>query len=100
VAFSGSAGSWEHSPQLRARLVAAVDSAPAPILFLQAANDYSVAPAQVLSEERRRMGKPYEVKIYPPVGETPDDGHGFLFRDIRIWETDVFAFLDQALQRQ
>jgi dienelactone hydrolase len=99
VAFSGSAGSWGHSPELRTRLLAALKGTTAPILFLQAANDYSVAPAHELSEEMQRLGKSYGVKIYPPVGTTAEEGHAFLFLDVPMWEADVFAFLDRAMQR-
>jgi dienelactone hydrolase len=98
VLFSGSAGSWDRSPALRTRLLAAVKGATAPILFLQAANDYSVAPAHELSEAARRLGKPYGVKIYPPVGSTAEEGHAFLFLDVSIWEKDVFPFLSRAMR--
>lgn len=99
VVFSGSAGSWEFSPQLCARLLAAVDRTTAPIFFIQAANDYSVAPAKALSAEMARLGKPYRVRIYPPVGETAEEGHDFLYRRVDTWESDVFDFLDGYMRR-
>jgi dienelactone hydrolase len=99
VVFSGSAGSWEFSPQLRARLLAAVGRTTAPVFFIQAANDYSVAPAEALSAEMARLGKPYRVRIYPPVGATPEEGHDFLYRRVGMWESDVFDFLDGYMQR-
>ena len=43
------------------------------------------------------LGKPHTLKIYPPIGRTPDDGHDFPFSGIKIWEADVFAFLDKAM---
>jgi dienelactone hydrolase len=98
VVFSGSAGSWEHSPELRARLIAAVDHTTAPVLLLQAANDYSVAPARELSAEMARVGKPHQVRIYPPVGQSHEEGHDFLYRDVATWEADVFAFLDRYMK--
>jgi carboxymethylenebutenolidase len=93
VAFSGSAGSWEHSPPLRDRLIAAVNRTTVPIFFIQAENDYSIAPAKALSAEMKRLGKPYRVKICPPVGKTADDGHSFLFLKLSTWESDLFSFL-------
>ena len=45
------------------------------------------------------LGKPHRLKIYPPIGRTPEDGHGFLYRGVSIWENDVFAFLDQYMRR-
>ena len=35
IAFSGSTASWEHSPQLRARLIAAVGRTTVPIFFIE-----------------------------------------------------------------
>jgi carboxymethylenebutenolidase len=99
IAFSGSASSWEHSPQLRARLLAAVGHTTVPIFFIQAENDYSVAPAKALSAEMERLGKPHRVKIYPPVGQTADDGHAFVFLRVGAWEPDVFDFLHERMRR-
>jgi carboxymethylenebutenolidase len=98
VAFSGSAASWEHSPPLRERLIAAVNRTTVPIFFIQAENDYSIAPAKVLSAEMKRLGKPYRVKICPPVGKTADDGHSFLFLKVDAWESDVFSFLAEYMR--
>ena len=45
------------------------------------------------------LGKPHTLKIYPPIGRTPDDGHDFPFSGIKIWEEDAFAFLDKTMRR-
>lgn len=100
VVFSGSAGSWERSPQLRARLLAAVGRTTAPVFFIQSANDYSVAPAEALSAEMARLGKPHRAKIYPPVGQTADEGHDFVYLGVATWESDVFAFLEERMHRE
>lgn len=94
VAFSGSAASWDHSPQLQARLLAAVDRTSVPIFFIQAANDYSIAPTNVLSAEMKRQGKIYQARIYPAVGRNADEGHDFVDLGVAVWEADVFSFLD------
>ena len=99
IAFSGSTASWEHSPQLRARLIAAVGRTTVPIFFIEAENDYSIAPAKALSAEMERLGKPHRIKIYPPVGQTADDGHGFIFLEVGAWERDVFDFLHECMRR-
>jgi dienelactone hydrolase len=99
VVFSGSAASWDRSPELRARLLAAVGRTRVPIFFIQAENDYSVAPTRVLSAEMARLGKRYRARIYPPVGTTAEDGHDFAFRSVKTWEPDVFAFLAEVLRR-
>ena len=91
VTFAAAAGSWGRSPELRERLRAAVDKATAPIMLIQAANDYSTAPSQALADELERLHKPYLLKIYPRVGKTPEDGHNFLYLAIPEWEHDVFG---------
>ena len=44
VIFSGAGYSWDQSPELRARLLAAAAEIHAPCFFIHAANDYSVNP--------------------------------------------------------
>jgi carboxymethylenebutenolidase len=93
VDFAGAAESWGN-PILRTRLTDAVDRARVPIFFLQAMNDYNTAPSLALSGEMARVGKPYQVKIYPPYGTTVDDGHGgFCTNAPDVWGADVLAFL-------
>jgi len=98
VTISAAAGSWGRSPELRERLLTAVDKATAPIMLIQAANDYSTAPSYALADELERRHKPHLLKIYPPVGKTSDDGHNFLYLAIPQWEHDVFGFLDEYLK--
>ncbi|MGH7516462.1 MAG: dienelactone hydrolase family protein [Gemmatimonadales bacterium] len=71
VDFAGAAESWRRSPHRRARLLAAVGRSVVPTFFIQAANDYSVAPARALAAEMTRLGKAHRLKIYPPFGRTP-----------------------------
>ena len=93
VVFSGSARTWPRSPALRARLLDAVARTVTPVFFLFAANDYSVAPGEALAAEMARLGKPYRLRIYPPVGQTAPEGHGFVHSCVTTWEPDVFSFL-------
>ena len=99
VTFAAAAESWERSPELRERLSTAVRNATAPILFIQAANDYSTAVSRDLAAELERLHKPHLMKIYPPVGKSADDGHNLIYTDISLWEDDVFKFLDEGLRR-
>jgi dienelactone hydrolase len=97
VIFSGAGYSWDRSAELRARLLAAAAEIHAPCFFIHAANDYSVNPGTALDARLAELGKPHRLKIYPSIGRTPDDGHDFPFSGIRIWEADVFAFLDETM---
>jgi dienelactone hydrolase len=99
VIFSGAGYSWDRSPQLRARLLSAVTHIKMPVFFIHAANDYSVSPGKALDVRLQQLGKPHLLKIYPPIGQTADDGHAFPFLGVRIWEPDVFAFLDEHMRR-
>jgi hypothetical protein len=67
-------------------------------MLIQAANDYSTAPSYALAEELERLHKPHLLKIYPPVGQTSEDGHNFLYLAIGQWEHDVFKFLDEHVK--
>jgi carboxymethylenebutenolidase len=99
VIFSGAGYSWDRSAQLRARLLAAVAQITAPVFFIHAANDYSLTAGKTLDARLEQLGKPHRLKIYPPVGHTADEGHGFLYLGVSSWEPDVFAFLDEHMQR-
>ena len=54
VIFSCAGYSWDKSPPLRARLLAAVGRTAAPIFFIHAANDYSLA-GKALDAELARL---------------------------------------------
>jgi len=99
VVFSGAGYSFDRSPELRARLLAAVDHIAAPVFFIHAENDYSLSSGKVLDARREQIGKPHRLKIYPPIGHTVDDGHDFLHLGVNIWEPDVFAFLNENMQK-
>jgi carboxymethylenebutenolidase len=94
VTFAAAAGSWEHSPELRERLLAAVRKTTAPIMLIHAANDYSTAAGRALAAELERLHKPYLLKVYPSVGQTSEDGHNSIYLAMAEWEDDVFKFLD------
>jgi dienelactone hydrolase len=87
IMFSIAGYSWDRSPQLRARLTAAADHLVPAAFFINAENDYSLAASRDLSAELERLRKPTRLKVYPPVGHTPDDGHDFIHSMIPSWET-------------
>lgn len=100
VAFAAAAQSWDHSPELRERLLAAARNIRAPIFLTHAANDFSIAPGQMLAAELANVKRPHELKIYPAVGDTPAAGHQAVYSDIVTWQADVFRFLDEYLRRR
>lgn len=75
-----------------------MEKTTAPIMLIQAANDYSTAPSKDLADELRRLHKSYVLKIYPSVGQTSEQGHNFIYRGIPQWERDVFRFLDEHVK--
>jgi dienelactone hydrolase len=99
VTFGAAANSWQRSPELRASLLTAAANTKAPIMIIHAANDYDTTPGRALSDELNRLKRPHSLKIYPPVGQTPDDGHNELYEAIPQWESDVFKFLDEQLRQ-
>jgi carboxymethylenebutenolidase len=98
VIFSGAGYSWDRSPELRARLLSAMEHLQVPVFFIHAANDYSLNPGKALDQRLQQLGKPHQLKIYPAIGRTPDDGHNFAFLGVNIWEPDVFVFLDKQMK--
>ncbi len=99
VVFSAAGYSFDRSPELRARLLTAIDRIAAPVFFIHAENDYSLSSGKVLDARREVIGKPHRMKIYPPIGSTADEGHDFLHLGVTIWEPDVFTFLDENVRR-
>jgi dienelactone hydrolase len=99
VTFAAAANSWERSSELRHRLLAAADNGTAPIMLIQAANDFSTAPGYALADELASLHKPHLLKIYPSIGKTSEDGHNLLYLAMPQWEHDVFGFLDEHVKR-
>jgi carboxymethylenebutenolidase len=99
VTFAAAANAWERSPELRARLLSALNKTNAAIMLTHAENDYGTTAGRAMADELERLHKPHLLKIYPAVGLTSDDGHGMLYEDIPAWEDDVFKFLDQYVKR-
>jgi dipeptidyl aminopeptidase/acylaminoacyl peptidase len=61
VDFAGAAQVWSGSLAMRERMLAAARRAIAPILLIQAENDYNLAPSRALDEELKQAGKPHEI---------------------------------------
>ncbi len=92
VVFSGAGYSWDRSRDLRERLLAAVHRTSVPLFFLHAENDFSTNSGKALAAELTRLGKPNRLKIYPPVGKTPEEGHDFPLNSIPAWNPTCSRF--------
>jgi dienelactone hydrolase len=98
VTFGAAASSWNDSEEVRTSLREAVDRIDAPVMLIHTANDYSLDPGRAMASELARLSKPYGLKIYPPVGKSPSEGHNFLYSNVCLWEGDVFQFLQDNLR--
>ena len=92
---AGGAESWSLAPELQAIMIRAVANSQAPVFFFQAENDYDISPSRILSIKMKESGKVSDMKIYPPFGKSPPDGHSFTWLGSSIWASDVFAFLEK-----
>jgi dienelactone hydrolase len=97
VVFSPAGYSWNLSSRLRTKLISVVRNINVPIMILHAQNDYSVNPGYSLDSILNQLHKPHLLKIYPGFGNSTDEGHNMIFLNTKIWEGDVFRFLENNL---
>jgi dienelactone hydrolase len=98
VAFAPGAIAWKRVAALGERLRAAVKAARAPVMVVQAENDYDLAPSRVLGEELKRRGDGSTARVFPAFGNTAQEGHGAFAatsQGIAIWGPEVIAFFKQ-----
>ena len=95
VNFGGGARSWPRSSYLRDTLIRASGNIKSSVFFIQAANDYSVAPSEILDAELAKRGSPHQLKIFAPFGKTASEGHNIIYLAVSTWEQEVFEFLDR-----
>ena len=95
VDAAGAAETWEKAPDLQQLLKKAARAAKAPMFFFQAENDFDVSPSKVLYAEMKQAGKEAEIKIYPPFGRSPKDGHSFAYLGSATWFPDVLNFVQK-----
>ena len=98
VDFAGAAQNWQYAPELRARMIQAVQHSQMPIFFIQAKNDYDTSPSRDLAAAMEKSGKPHDLQIFPSFGKSNQDAHEFCVHGGEIWAPKVFSFLTQAMQ--
>src|SRR6266699_2344818 len=82
VDASGAAESWDRAPSLQNRMLHAVQHAKSPIFFFQAENDYSLASSRTLYAAMNASHESAQIRIYPPYGSSPQQGHSFAYRGV------------------
>jgi pimeloyl-ACP methyl ester carboxylesterase len=97
IAFATAAKGWRDTPELRGRLLSAVRQVRIPMLFVQAKNDYDLTPSFALGKELALQGYPDAVRIFPPFGDSNEDGHNFGLAGIDIWAPEVFELLRRSM---
>jgi len=100
VAFAPGAMSFANTA-LRERMREAVMNAKAPLLLLQAQNDYSTGPSELLAPILNKQGPPSRSIIYPAFGTTNQHGHGAFATwslGIEQWGGEALKFIDAAFQ--
>jgi carboxymethylenebutenolidase len=98
IAFAPAAQSWENGP-LDQLLESAVKNAKAPVFILQAKNDYSTQPAEVLGKIAKAHGG--QARVYSAFGHTPQEGHwdfATTSPGIAAWGPDVLQFIEAAFR--
>jgi carboxymethylenebutenolidase len=96
VDLTGAAITWDEAPALRSLLTESVQHVQAPILFIQAENDYSIKPSKVLYATARKANRDAEIHIYPPfkgAGEGGMQGHSLAWLGVEDWFPEAFGFI-------
>jgi dienelactone hydrolase len=95
--YAGGAAQRESaSPDLRDRLVHAVDNTRVPLFFFQAKNGADAAETRALYEIQHGAGRPAELKMYPAFGASAAEARGFVSGDVTAWSADVIGFLEKS----
>jgi len=69
-------------------------------VFSAGENDHDLGPSRTLAAELQKLGKPYKLLIFPPYGQTHEEGHGgFCMRATNVWGPAVISFLDAAMEK-
>jgi dienelactone hydrolase len=87
---------------LRERMQQAVKNCKAPMLLLQAKNDYSTGPCELLGPLLKAKRDPSHSTIYPAFGTTNQQGHGAFAcwsLGTQQWGGEVLEFIEAAFSQ-
>jgi dienelactone hydrolase len=110
IAFAPAAISWgDGKGEINARMEAAVRNRKIPLFLIQARNDFSLGPTDVLGPLLDNVELQHRVVQYPAFGTRTSGmtdeqwhylGHGaFALEGGSVWGADVFAFIEAAFAR-
>jgi hypothetical protein len=89
----------DKSVELSQEFAAAPKVTAARTVGLRSASSRLICPPKAMAAEFGKLSKPYDLKVYPPVGRSGSDGHNFeYYTDVALWEHDVFKFLDRYVK--
>jgi dienelactone hydrolase len=101
VAFAPGAMSFANVA-LQERMKEAAKKTKAPLLLLQAKNDYSTGPSEILAPILKAKEGPSHSTVYPAFGTTNQQGHGAFATwslGTQQWGAEVLAFIDAAFKQ-
>lgn len=97
IAFSPAAVLWKEREDLQQAFVNSIRETKAPIFLIQAQNDFTLTPSQVLGKELSRRHDLSLSKVYPPFGTSHEHGNNFALAGSSVWSDDVFKFLQRTM---
>ena len=100
IAFAPGAMSFANVA-LRDRMKDAANRSKAPLLLLQAQNDYSIGPSEILAPILKANGPPSHSTVYPAFGSTNQHGHGAFATwslGIEQWGGEALQFIEAAFR--
>ena len=95
--MSAAAQTWATNPDMRARLLAAAEAMPVPLLLIQPELDADVSPGYALGQALQHAGKTYGLLIIPPYGTPEEQGHCFGGRGDIYRNAEAITFPRQEL---
>ncbi|HEY2576623.1 MAG TPA: hypothetical protein VGI74_09980 [Streptosporangiaceae bacterium] len=93
VAFALGAITWDSSARMRDQIATGAASVDKPVMLIQAANDYSTAPARHIGPILQKNNSLSRSLLMGAYGDTPDDGHVVSALGADDWYPDVREFL-------
>jgi carboxymethylenebutenolidase len=94
IVFSPAAGMWNTKPAISEALTYAIREAKAPVFLIQAQNDITLEPSEMLGKELNLKSRPNTAKVYPPFGTSHQQAANFAAAGSGVWGSDVTKFLE------